>query len=248
MVYVVNRLPINEDKVYRAVFPRLAVADDPEELVRQKLVIVDTRFQNAKEFQGLARMLRNQRIPCVLVTNLPFQPSESEIAQLEAFRLSLFFEEDRLVDQPFAREAARRSIELVCKAEISFMPRIATLGYIELEVNEDSIPHALIALRLETESFNSCRLIAQRAKSLNQYKTVITCPRYLEIKVQELTRNAVVLDDNSENIKVARIYWLNQQQLLETITERHRRVMARTRSRLVSGQARHINKNEANGE
>ncbi len=222
MVYVVRQLPINEDLVARVLFPRVSPVDEPEELIEQKVVIMDTRIQYVGAFEKLALKFRAQGTKCGLITNFPFRITQQEIEPLDAFNFILFFDEYSLFAKPFALEATERSLDQIFKTDIAYLPKFASIAYTEIRFREDNLPHALIALQHEQDSFISCQAVARNAKSRNQYKTLVSCPHYIEVKVQECLKNATVVDEESVTIKVSRLYWLSKQQILETLD--HQRV------------------------
>jgi hypothetical protein len=148
--------------------------------------------------------------------------SEEELTVIDTFDFCFFLDEYILFVYPFAKEAARRAVLMAVKSELSFLPRIGSLSYVEMDLTEEKLPHALIALLMGKESFSFCDLITTEAGRLNQLKALVSCPHYLEIKVQEVTQNAVVLEEESQNIKVTRVYWLSKEQLLMKLWERQK--------------------------
>ena len=215
MDYIVKSVPINEDQVYKSIFPRFGVEDDPKDLIQPQLILIDTKFRHIAYFQKMADLLRSKGFVCGLVTDLPFDLVERDLDVLEQFDFCVFFDWYILQVYPFAKTAARRALDMVSQSTMAFMPRIASLGYLEMTVSEEKIPHAYLALTTGKVSFTFCELLSSPSKELNQFKSLVSCPKFLEIKLQEAAHYPVVLDDNSDNIKVTTIYWLNQEQLLE---------------------------------
>jgi len=214
MVLFIDKLPVNEEMVVNLLYPRLDVTDDPEEIILQKTVIIDTPLHYVGEFVQLVRQLRASNVICILATNYPFQFASDDIPLIDVFNLVLFFDVYSLFIKPFAIEASKRSIFQVCRIDISLLPRIASLSYTEIKFREDNLTQALLALQRQTDSFNFCLPLSQKAKARGQYKTLVSCPHFLEVKVQECLRNTIVVEDESQTIKVSRIYWLTKQQML----------------------------------
>jgi len=214
VTYVVKRLPINEHQVFRALYPRKNLADEPEVLIQRRLVVVHTSFSHVGYFCDLARLLRNKGIACGLFTDLPLSIEASGMAMLESFGFCFFSDRYILDTYPFAKQAARSALDMVGRSELAFLPKLGSLGYLEMRVDEDNLPFALMALSSGKESFTFCETITEEAKAPHQFKALVSCPRHLEVKVQETTQNPEIIDDHSENIKVTRVYWLTGEQLL----------------------------------
>ena len=185
MVLFIDRIPINTETVHELLYPRSDVIDDPVELIERKIVLIDTRFRYAREFLQLAKQSRTDNAICGLITNYPHQFSEEDMPIVDAFSFIIFFDEYSLFVKPFAIQAAKRSVLQACGSDASFLPKIASIGYTEIKVHEDNLSPTLIALQQQTDSFNFCPDLSQKAKSHNQYKTFISCPYFLEVKAQD---------------------------------------------------------------
>jgi hypothetical protein len=228
MPYIIKRVPINEDQVYKALYPRVDLVDEPDELIKERLVVIDTPFRHIGYFVKLAYFFLNKDIACGLVTDLPYDLSERALKLLKPFSFCFFFDQYILFSYPFAKEAAEAAVRMASLSDLTFLPRIGSLGYLEMRISEEKLPHTSIALSLNKDAFSFCDLISRKSKDLNQFKSLISCPRYLEVKAQEAAYNSEILDEGCDTIKVTRVYGLNEDQLLEQV-ENYRTSMDRLR-------------------
>lgn len=214
MLYEVKRVPVNAKQLFYKLFPFKNLISRPEELLPET-VVIDTSFDHIAHFQDFARLLEQRSIPYFLVTNLPHFDSE-DLSAIEAFRFIIFFDLDLPPSQyELLKEAGKYAISVLPMEEVSVLPKVLTLGYTQLEIDDNNIQEALIVIEQGIEHFCFCPMIAQRAKELRQFKRLLISPPYLEQELQRVSPKPIFRRENTKEVKFLSIYWLNELQLRE---------------------------------